>query len=123
MQEFIKVQIGSILGSAADFMITILCTELGLSWYLISNFIGNCAGGSIQFILSRRWIFKNSKTGIPLQILKYVLFFLGNILLSGAGIYAFTQFLHINYIISKLLSSVLLGISYNFFMQKHFVFV
>ena len=122
MREFIKVQIGSIIGSVADFLVTILCTELGFSWYLVSSILGNCAGGSIQFALSKRWIFKNSKSGIPVQLFKYIIFFLGNILLSAAGIYAFTQFLHIHYIVSKLLSSVLLGLSYNYYMQKYFVF-
>jgi len=122
MWEFIKVQIGSILGSAADFLITIACTELGLSWYLVSNLLGNCAGGCIQFSLSKRWIFRESKTGIPVQVFKYVLFFLGNLLLSGLGVYALTQFLHINYIVSKLICSVSLGLSYNYYMQKYFVF-
>jgi putative flippase GtrA len=122
MQEFIKVQVGSILGSAADFGVTILCTELGLSGYLISNILGNCAGGSIQFALSRRWIFKKSKSGIPVQLVKYLLFFSGNILLSAGGMYTFTQYLHLHYIVSKLLCSVLLGLTYNFYMQKYFVF-
>jgi len=123
VREFIKVQIGSILGNAADFLVTILCTELGLSWYLISNILGNCTGGIIQFALSRQWIFKKSKSGIPGQLLKFLLFFLGNIFLSAAGIYFFTQYLHIHYIISKLLSSFLLGLSYNYYMQKYFVFI
>lgn len=122
MREFIKVQAGSIAGSAGDFLVTIFCTELGLSWYLISNIFGNCAGGSIQFALSRRWIFKKTRSGIHLQLIKYLLFFLGNILLSATGIYVFTQFLHIHYIISKLLCSVLLGLTYNYFVQKYFVF-
>jgi putative flippase GtrA len=47
---------------------------------------------------------------------------LGNIILSAAGIYIFTEFMHIHYIISKLLSSIVLGLSYNYFMQKYFVF-
>jgi putative flippase GtrA len=122
MREFIKVQIGSLLGSAADFLITILCTELGLSGYLVSNLMGNCAGGAIQFVLSRGWIFKESNTGIPVQLVKYVIFFLGNILLSAAGVYILTRPLHIHYIVSKLICSVLLGLSYNYYMQKHFVF-
>lgn len=122
MREFIKVQIGSILGNAADFLVTILCTELGLSWYLVSNILGNCTGATIQFTLSRRWIFKKSKSGIPVQLLKFFLFFLGNIILSAAGIYVFTEFIHLHYIISKLMSSVLLGLSYNYCMQKYFVF-
>jgi putative flippase GtrA len=122
MQEFIKVQFGSILGNAADFLVTILCTELGLSWYLISNIMGNCAGGTIQFALSRQWIFKKNSSGITGQFLKFLLFFLGNILLSAAGIYFFTQFLHTHYIISKLLCSIILGLTYNYYIQKYFVF-
>jgi len=122
MREFIKVQIGSILGSLADFAITILCTEFGLSWYLFSNLMGNCAGGLIQFTLSRRWIFKKNGTNISRQLIKYVVFFLGNLFLSGLGVYLLTQYLHINYIVSKLICSILLGISYNFYMQKYFVF-
>jgi putative flippase GtrA len=123
MWEFIKVQIGSILGSAADFLITILCTELGFSWYLLSNLLGNCAGGVIQFAFSRRWIFKESKAGVQVQLFKYMIFFLGNLLLSALGVYLLTQFLHINYIVSKLICSVSLGLSYNYLMQKYFVFV
>jgi putative flippase GtrA len=122
MREFIKVQIGSIVGSAADFGVTVLCTELGLSWYLISSVMGNCAGGFFQFALSKRWIFKTSKSGIPVQLLKYLFFFLGNIALAATGIYLFTRFLHIHYIVSKLLSSVILGLTYNYYMQKYFVF-
>jgi hypothetical protein len=123
MWEFIKVQIGSILGSAADFLITILCTELGFSWYLLSNLLGNCAGGTIQFAFSRKWIFKESKAGVQVQLLKYIIFFLGNLLLSALGVYILTQFLHINYIVSKLICSVSLGLSYSYLMQKYFVFV
>jgi putative flippase GtrA len=122
MWEFIKVQIGSILGSLADFLVTILLTELGLSWYLFSNIAGNCTGGVIQFTLGRRWIFKNSKTSISVQTIKYIAFFLGNIILSSAGIYLFAHYFQINYIISKLICSVLLGVSYNYFVQKYFVF-
>ena len=122
MREFIKVQIGSILGSVADFGVTIFCTELKLSWYLVSSIMGNCAGGAVQFAISRKWIFKKSKSGIPVQLIKYLFFFLGNIVLAAAGIYIFTRFLHIHYIVSKLLSSVVLGLTYNYYMQKYFVF-
>jgi putative flippase GtrA len=123
MWEFVKVQIGSILGSIADFGVTILMTELGFSWYLISNIIGNCTGGLIQFTLGRRWVFRKSKSSIPVQSLKYIVFFFGNIILSASGIYLFTHYFQVNYIISKGICSVLLGLTYNYYVQKYFVFI
>ena len=122
MITFIKVQAASILGSMADYLVTIFLVEYFDCWYLIANAAGNICGGSIQFFLCRSWAFKSEKGRIRVQIMKFILVFIGNLILSAAGIYFFTHYLQINYIISKTLTSILLGISYNYYMQKHFVF-
>ncbi len=122
MITFIKVQAASILGSMADYLITIILVEIFHCWYLYANLTGNICGGSLQFILSRNWVFQADKGKTGNQAFKFILFFAGNILLSAAGVYFFTRFLGINYIISKTLTSVLLGISYNYLMLKKFVF-
>lgn len=122
MSAFIKVQIASILGSIADYLVTILLTEVFQCWYLAANFFGNITGGIAQFLLCRNWAFRNSQGKMQLQVTKFVLVFAGNILLSALGTYFFTQFLHFNYILSKTITSVLLGVSYNYYLQKKYVF-
>jgi putative flippase GtrA len=122
MITFIKVQAASILGSLADYLITIILVEIFHCWYLYTNLTGNICGAGLQFILSRNWVFHADKSKAGNQAFKFILFFAGNILLSAAGVYFFTHFLGINYIISKTLTSVLLGVSYNYFMLKKFVF-
>jgi putative flippase GtrA len=122
MITFIKVQAASIIGSLADYLTTIILVELFGSWYVLANLIGNIAGGILQFTISRYWVFKAGKNDTILQAGKFVIFFLGNMILSAFGIYMFTRFLQINYIISKTLTSVLLGVSYNYIVQKKFVF-
>jgi putative flippase GtrA len=57
-----------------------------------------------------------------LQIMRFILVFVGNMILASIGIYILTHFLKVHYIISKTILSVLLGISYNYIMQKKFVF-
>jgi putative flippase GtrA len=122
MITFIKVQAGSIIGSVADYLTTIILVELFHSWYVFANLTGNLVGGTIQFMLSRTWVFKKNrdKTG-PLAA-RFAIFFSGNLVLSAAGIYIFTRYLGINYLISKTLTSVILGVSYNYFVQKKYVF-
>ncbi len=56
------------------------------------------------------------------QVMKFVLVYAGDILLSAAGVYFLTHFLGLHYILSKLLTSVTLGLSYNYLLQKQFVF-
>jgi len=60
---------------------------------------------------------------MQIQVIRFILVFTGNLIFSAAGVYLFTHNLHLNYIISKTLTSVLLGISYNYYLQKKFVFV
>ena len=122
MPAFIKVQVASILGSIADYLTTILLTEIFHVWYLISNLSGNTLGGIAQFNLCRYWAFKDIKGKMQIQVTRFILVFAGNLILSAAGVYFFTHFLHINYIISKTITSIVLGVSYNYYMQKKFVF-
>jgi putative flippase GtrA len=119
---FIKVQAASIIGSLLDYLTTIVLVELFGCWYFLANLTGNIVGGILQFTLSRYWVFKGGNNNTLLQAAKFAIFFLGNIILSSVGIYMFTKYLRINYIISKTLTSVLLGISYNYIIQKKFVF-
>jgi len=123
MTTFLKVQVASIIGSVADFFGAIVLVEIFHCWYIIANFIGNIAGGVVQFVLCRNWVFKTGKGQIPLQAIKFILVWAGSLALSAAGVYLFTHYLKINYIISKTITSILLGVSYNYLMQKKFVFV
>lgn len=122
MVTFIKIQVASVLGSLADYLITIILVEVFDRWYLLANFTGNIFGGSIQFILCRTWAFKIKGKIRQDQVMKFVLVFIGNLILSAAGIYFFTHCLRVNYIISKTITSIVLGLTYNYFLQKKFVF-
>jgi putative flippase GtrA len=122
MITFFKVQAASIIGSIADYLATIILVELFQTWYVFANLTGNIVGGSLQFLISLYWVFKANKDNTWLLAAKFVIFFSGNLLLSTALIYLFTHFCHINYLISKTLTSVILGLTYNYFVQKKFVF-
>jgi|ERR1017187_5861621 putative flippase GtrA len=122
MRVFIKVQVASILGSIADYAATILLTEIFHCWYLISNLSGNILGGIAQFNLCRLWAFKDMQGKMPIQASRFILVFAGNLILSAGGVYLFTHFLKLNYIVSKSITSILLGVSYNYYLQKKYVF-
>jgi putative flippase GtrA len=122
MRVFIRVQVASILGSAADYAATILLTEIFRCPYLISNFLGNILGGTAQFNLCKHWAFKDTDGKMPVQAMRFILVFAGNLILSAGGVYLFTHFVGLNYIVSKTITSIGLGLTYNYWMQKKYVF-
>ena len=120
--RLIKAQAASAAGSAVDFLVTIACVEVLHSWYLLATVLGNAAGGLTNFYLGRHHVFHSSDQEAPAQGLRYFIVWLGSMLLNAAGVYLFTQMLHLNYVYSKIVVSLLVGVGFNYFLQLHFVF-
>ena len=120
--EFVKLQVAAIIGSMLDYLITILGVEIFHFWYLACTIAGNITGGALQFILNKKWVFQKAGVNTGMQVGRFVLVFAGNILLSVLGVYLFTSGMHLNYILSKTMISILMGVTYNYFLQQRFVF-
>jgi len=120
--RFVKAQAASAAGTAVDFLVTIVCVEVFHSWYLLATALGNAAGGVTNFYLGRYFVFKAPEQRARAQGVRYFLVWLGSMLLNAAGVYLFTQLLHLNYVYSKVVVSLLVGFGFNYFLQLHFVF-
>ena len=123
MQTFIKTQAALIAGSLADFLLTILLVEYFHCWYGACNAAGDIAGAVAQFMLSYYWVFTaEPEQKIPSQLITFLAMWLGNIALAALGIYLLTHYFHLHYLLSKLIVSALLGLSYTYLVSKKFVF-
>ncbi|MEO6733716.1 MAG: GtrA family protein [Ferruginibacter sp.] len=122
MNIFIKTQAVLIAGSLLDFLVTFLLADVFNCWYVYSNAMGNITGAIAQFILSRTWVFAAASKPVPVQLIRFVLMWIGNIALSAAGVYLITHYLQLHYLLSKLIVSAILGVSYTYLMSKKFVF-
>ena len=120
--RLLKAQVASAAGTAIDFLTTIVCVEYFHSWYLLATALGNAAGGITNFYLGRHFVFNESRQRARPQGIRYFIVWLSSMLLNAAGVYVFTQLLHTNYLYSKVLVSLVVGIGFNYFMQLHFVF-
>ena len=118
---FIKAQFSSIVSTIADFLLTLFLTELGI-WYLLSSSIGTITGGIINFALGAYWVFKTGNHKITVQAKRYVMIWVGSLILNTLGMYVFTELFQMYYIFSKILISILVGAFYNFYFQKSFVY-
>jgi putative flippase GtrA len=122
MIKFSKAQLSSLIATALDFLITLLLGKLLLVGYLEASLLGTICGGVFHFYLSRNYVFGAGNYSIRTQAFRYLVIWAGNLVLNITGVYAFTHFLMINYLLSKTIVAVLLGCSYNYIFQSSFVF-
>ena len=120
--RFLRAQAAAATGTAVDFLVTIALVEGLHSWYLLATALGNAAGGLVNFYLGRYYVFQAAQQRGPAQGGRYFLVWLGSMGLNAGGVYVFTQGLHINYLASKVLVSLVVGIGFNYFLQLYFVF-
>lgn len=123
---FIKAQLSAFIGGMADYSVMIFITEVFNVHYTISIAIGGIIGAVINFSLNKTWTFKSSnrkyKSGFIGQMWKFVIVVAGSISLKSSGTFLITQYLHIDYKISRLMVDLVVSLLFNFNLQKHWVF-
>ncbi|WP_316756868.1 GtrA family protein [Pedobacter aquatilis] len=122
MLRYFKAQASSLTATAVDFLVTLLVANFFSSRYLTASIIGTVCGGMVNFYINRFWVFDAASKALKWQALKYILVWVGNLILVTLGVYFFTHFFNINYMLSKVFVSISVGISYNYYMQKLFIF-
>lgn len=122
MITFAKAQAASFVASATDYLVTLLCVEWLGFWYFSGSATGTIVGGLIYFSVVRRWVFRSIDSDRGLQLFNYSLVWLGYLFLITNGVLLFTHYLGVNYLISKLMISLVLALFYNYPIQRKFVF-
>ena len=125
MYIFIKAQAALMAGSLADFLVTIFLVQVFQCWYVTGNAASNITGATAQFIISRHWVFNGDrqKSTTWVQLIKFVVMWVGNIAITAFGVYLLTHHIHLHYLVYKLIVSPLPGVSYSYKVCKKFVFV
>jgi len=120
--SFFRYNVVAIIATSVDFFMFIFLTEVVLFWYLLSAVMGAISGGVTAFILERNWAFVKTDGKLSVQSTRYLLVWLTSIVLNITGLYIMVEFMRFQYVISKIVISLLVGIGFNFLTHKYFVF-
>ncbi|QHL89084.1 GtrA family protein [Nibribacter ruber] len=122
MLTFLKAQTTAMLATGVDFLVTIVVVETLGVWYVLGTMLGTISGGVFNFSVNRKWVFQPENKSTRAQGVKYMLVWLGSMLLNAAGVYVLTHYTGLVYIASKVVTAVFVGVGYNYQLQKKFVF-
>lgn len=133
---FLKAQFSAQMATVVDFLATILLANLSTIGYVYATFLGAVTGGALNCIINYRWTFRTNGCKKRHVITKYILVWIGSIFLNTLGTYLLTEYCgriewvsealgvyFANFfIISKIIVSLLVGVLWNYTMQRIFVY-
>jgi putative flippase GtrA len=122
MMTVAKAQVASLVASLIDFATSIFLARVVGWWYLAASITGTVVGGIVNFTINRHWVFEAREKRVATQAFKYIVVWVGNLLLNAAGVYLITHYMKVNFVISKIIVSLLVGFFYNYLLQKKVVF-
>jgi putative flippase GtrA len=119
---FIKAQASAFIGGLVDYSVMISLTELVHFHYTVSILISGIVGAVVNFYINRKWTYRADKVEVKGQLLKFVVVVIGSVLLKSAGTYFFTNWLRIDYKISRVVTDILVSLGFNYTLQTYWVF-
>lgn len=126
--SFLKFQAAAIIATGFDFSVY-YTLEHGFNLeqifdkpYVFAAIVSAISGAIVNFIILKYWAAKPSQKKLIHQAGKYILVSAGSLLLNVSLIYLITEFFHISSDISKVIAAIIVAVSYNFILQKYFVF-
>jgi putative flippase GtrA len=108
-----------------DYGTMILCTELLHIHYTISIAIGGIIGAVANFSINRYWTFnagQAQRSPVGDQLAKFIFVVAGSIALKSSGTWLFTNWLHLDYKITRIMVDIIVSLSFNYVLQKYWVF-
>jgi putative flippase GtrA len=122
MLTFLKSQTASLMASILDLLLTIGLVEIFGVWYGMANVLGNIGGAVANFMIGRFWVFEAVDKPTPGQVWKYAIAWIGYVAINFLLLILVKDIFDMNYTTAKVLVAVGLAFTYNYILQKKFVF-
>lgn len=123
LKQWIFHHTTSVVATCADFAAMVAAVELiGLSpvW---GTGIGAAVGAATNFFLARHWTYRrNDGAAVQIQVVRYLMVALASLGMNAAGEHLFTNVLHVQYVLGRVITAVIVSNAWNYPMQRFFVF-
>lgn len=120
--QFFRYVIVGGFSFVVDYGLLFVLTEYAGFHYIVSATLSFIAGLVVNYLLSTRWIFRNSKlSSTTVEFIIYGAIGVVGLVLNNILLYLFTDVLHIHYMISKLITAALV-MGWNFVGRRVILF-
>lgn len=119
---FAKAQASAQLATLVDYGLSLLLAEVFGVYYVVATVIGAFTGGLVNCIVNYRWVFGADGQKKKYVAAKYLMVWIGSILLNTLGTYLLTEYSGQHFIITRAIVSIGVAVLWNYQLQRLFVY-
>jgi putative flippase GtrA len=120
--EWVRHHISSILATIVDYGAMIACVELLGVRPVPATVLGALAGGVTNFVLARIFAYRATEAAVAGQSWRYAIVSAASLALNAAGEQLFNGILGLQYLVARVITSVIVSNAWNYPLQRFFVF-
>jgi putative flippase GtrA len=120
--SWFRSNFAAVSATGFDFLITVFLAQTMGLWYVVANVGGALTGGFVSFMLCRSWVFNRQEARWEGQAVRYVVASLLSMLLNTLAVWYLTENWGFVFVTSKVIAAIIIGMTFNFFMFRYFVF-
>ncbi|HVZ74440.1 MAG TPA: GtrA family protein [Polyangia bacterium] len=120
--QWLRHHVASVVATAVDYGVMIACVELAHVAPVPATAIGALAGGASNFALGRAFTYHAESEPLGGQAWRYALVSGGSLALNAGGEALFHNVLGLQYLLARVITSVVVSNAWNYPLQRFFVF-
>jgi putative flippase GtrA len=123
LKQWVVHHTTSVIATCVDFATMIAVVEVLRLTPVWGTAIGATFGACANFVLARQWTYRTVDGGaVQVQIVRYLLVALLSLGLNAVGEHVFADVLHVQYVLGRVITAVIVSNAWNYPMQRFFVF-
>lgn len=116
-----KTQLTAAIATLVDFLVLIILVERLGMYYVSAVALGAGCGGFVNYVLNRRWTFQSSSAWTS-EASRYFFVSAGGLGWNTLLVWLLTEYTTGMYFISKVMTVLLVGLLWNYPLQRYWVF-
>jgi putative flippase GtrA len=120
--QWVRHHLAAIGATIVDYLLMVACVELLHLSPVIATGVGATAGAVTSFMLGRVFTYHATKTSVGAQTWRYALVASASLALNVAGEHLFSDVLGLEYLLARIITSVIVSNAWNYPLQRFFVF-
>jgi len=122
LNQWLRHHASSLAAAIVDFGIMVACVERLHMHPVPATVAGAACGAVTNFLLGRYWIYQRRDIAARGQALRYALVSGASLGWNAAGEHLFADVLHVQYVLSRVITALIVSNAWNYPLQRFFVF-
>ena len=122
LRQWLRHHASSLAAAVVDFGIMVACVEALHARPVPATVAGATCGAVTNFLLGRYWIYQRRDTAARGQAVRYAVVSAASLAWNAAGEHLLADVLHVQYVLSRVITALIVSNAWNYPLQRFFVF-